>query len=296
MNSNTPSIGKGTSSASATPTPVTQSDIEQFERVGAVPIRGLLNAEWIKQLEDTFSALKRDAVDTSTYYSTGDNKDPVAKSWKASTLIRDDNWMVNETMRRFIFESPIAQAAAALMRSTEVQLYEDLLIYKERAADAPTPWHQDEPQWPTQGTKICSVWLCLEPVTRETGALRFVTGTHRGPLYIPYVPPQRQSDLDRDMHYFDGGTLPDIDGNPWRYSVVSYDVQPGDVICFHTRTIHAAYGSAQTHPRRTFSVRFLGDDIRWRRKHCVFHDWLKTIDLDEGARLEHERFPVVWHS
>jgi hypothetical protein len=58
--------------------------------------------------------------------------------------------------------------------------------------------------------------------------------------------------------------------------------------------VHSAYGSAPAHPRRTFSVRFLGDDVRWLPKKSVFHDWLKQIPLSEGDCIDGERFPLLW--
>ena len=141
---------------------------------------------------------------------------------------------------------------------------------------------------------MTSLWISLEATTPDTGSLRFIAGTHRGPLYVPYVPDWQQENLRQDMPFFTGGALPDVEADPARFPVRTFATEPGDVILFHPRTIHAAIGSNADRPRRTFSIRFLGDDIRWQPKASVFHDWLRDIDLPAGAPLNHERFPQFW--
>lgn len=141
---------------------------------------------------------------------------------------------------------------------------------------------------------MCSAWLCLDPVTGDTGSLRFATGTHRGPMYRPFAPAERQADVDADMIFFDGGELPDVDASAERFKVMHFDTQPGDVVIFHPRCLHAAFGSAPDRPRRTFSFRFIGDDVRWQPKRSVFHSWLKDIPLQAGDRVSGDRFPLLF--
>ena len=270
---------------------VSHEHAQTFARDGAVCVRGLLDGLWLKELAVRFDELKAQGIDLSSYYGDADSGNPGAG--RGQTVVCDDCWRLNPVFLRFLQESPLAAAAAALLQSSRVQLYEDLLIYKSPGAEQPTPWHQDEPQWPVSGRKMVSGWFCLDPVTIRTGALRFATGTHRGPLYRPTVPPERQADVAADDCYFDGD-LPDVDADPERFVVSSFDANPGDVVFFHPRVLHAALGSAPTHPRRTFSVRFLGDDVRWLPKRSVFHDWLKEIPLEKGALMRNERFPQLW--
>ena len=268
---------------------VDDADIETFQRVGAVALRGLVEPAWLADLKSAFDELIRSATDLSAYY------DPTAPQQVGNlqTVVREEAWIANETIRRFTFDSPIGQAAAQLMGSASSRLYEDLLIFKERASNQPTPWHQDAAQWPMEGRQICSSWLSIDRVTRDTGALRFAAGSHKGPLYRPYMPAERQADLQRDAHFF-AGDVPDVDAEPERFQIVSYDTEPGDVVFFHPRTLHAAFGSASTHPRRTLSTRFMGEDMRWKRKHTVFFPWIAAVDLQDGDLIRGPRFPRVW--
>jgi ectoine hydroxylase-related dioxygenase (phytanoyl-CoA dioxygenase family) len=265
---------------------------QALARDGAVCLRGLLDQRWLHELSVMFVKLKAQGTDLSSYYGDADSGAPGAG--QGQTVICDDCWRLNPVFLGFLQQSPLAAAAAALMQSERIRLYEDLLIFKSPGAEQPTPWHQDEPQWPLSGRQMVSGWFCLDPVTRTTGALRFALGTHRGPMYRPAVPPERAADVEADVHHFEGGTLPDVDADAARFQVASFDAYPGDVVFFHPRLLHAALGSAPAHPRRTFSVRFLGDDVRWLPKKSVFHTWLKDIPLRPGDVIDDERFPQLW--
>lgn len=271
---------------------ITTEQAQTLARDGAVCVRELLDRRWLRELTLIFDALKAQGTDLSSYYGDAESGKPGAG--QGQTVVRDDCWRLSPAFLRFLYESALPAAAAALLQSKCIRLYEDLLIYKSSGAEQPTPWHQDEPQWPVSGRQMVSGWFCLDPVTTHTGALRFALGTHRGPMYRPTVPPERAADLEADAHHFEGGPLPNFAADPARFVVSSFDAHPGDVIFFHPRVLHAALGSDLTHPRRTFSVRFLGDDVRWLPKRSVFHEWLKNISLREGDVISGERFPLLW--
>jgi len=268
---------------------VGEREIASFRDKGAVVIRDLISPGWIERLRAVFDEAKAGAMDLSNYYTDTPGKAPAG-----SSLTRDDVWMHNAVVRRFLFESPIARAAALVMNSRSARIYEDLLIYKSAGSEVSTPWHQDEPQWPLSGQQMSSVWFALEPVRHDEGALRFVEGSHKGPMYVPYVPQSQRHRLEADMPFFTGGKLPAIDAEPDRFKTMCFDLEPGDAIIFHPRTIHAALGTATDRPRRTFSIRFLGDDVRWEPKSSVFLNWLSEIDLKKGDPITGERFPEIW--
>lgn len=278
---------------------ITGDHIRAFDQIGAVPVHGLLSDDMLECLRAGVGQLIEAADDYSDYYSSGDliTTSPEAAQQKkktGQTLTRQNGWVISAPLRRFLHESPLAGAAASLLKSREVRLYEDLMIWKAAGSEQPTPWHQDEPQWPLAGRQMCSAWFCLDAVDSATGALRFVSGTHKGPRYRPYVAPSRAADLQADSRYFDGGRMPDVDADPARFPVVCHDTQPGDVVFFHPRVLHGAFGSAPTFPRRTFSIRFLGDDVRWEPKKTVMYDWLARIELKTGDPVVDPHFPVLW--
>ena len=62
--------------------------------------------------------------------------------------------------------------------------------------------------------------------------------------------------------------MPDIEGNEASYDVVYYDADPGDVIVHNMYTIHGSTGNTGASGRRRMaaSIRYLGDDIRYKPK------------------------------
>ena len=61
--------------------------------------------------------------------------------------------------------------------------------------------------------------------------------------------------------------LPDILGQEEEYAVRYFDAEPGDVIIHHPATVHGSAGNiTESHRRLAVSLRYVGDNVRWRKK------------------------------
>jgi ectoine hydroxylase-related dioxygenase (phytanoyl-CoA dioxygenase family) len=244
--------------------------IDEFETDGAVAIRGLLGEELVQSLRDAMPEILEKTYDP-TERMTGEQGNKV--------LSRDGIWRDCEPFARFLFHSPVGGVAATFMHSNAARLYEDLLLYKEAGANGAAGWHRDAPLWPLSGRQMSSIWFSLETVTGDTGAMKFVAGSHLDgdDLVQPASIGIGESDLqDR--------------------RIITFEADPGDVVVFHPRALHTAYGSAPDRPRRTFTLRFMGDDVRWRPRRSMFHGWMRACGLQKGDVLDHPWFPVVGKS
>ena len=56
---------------------------------------------------------------------------------------------------------------------------------------------------------------------------------------------------------------PDIEAAPGAYDIISFDVEPGDVIVHHVLTVHGAGGNTSDTWRRAMSFRYCGDRVRY---------------------------------
>ena len=96
--------------------------------------------------------------------------------------------------------------------------------------------------------------------SRKPTVLEFVRGSHKGPLYNG-----SRFELDDDtapLHPSADAAAPagHRGGRAARFDIVSFGVEPGDVVLFHPAMLH---GGAPTHPgkrRRTLTLRFFGRD------------------------------------
>ncbi len=71
-----------------------------------------------------------------------------------------------------------------------------------------------------------------------------------------------------------------------QHEIVSFDMEPGDVIAFHYRTVHSAPGTAgrTTARRRAVSFRYLGSDARFATRPWLHSPPYDPIDSGRAAR------------
>ncbi len=92
-------------------------------------------------------------------------------------------------------------------------------------------------------------------------------------------------------------TMPDIDANRSQYNILSWDLEPGDCIVFHVRTIHGAPATTGLKTRRRgFSTRWLGDDAVYAVRPWTTSPPFEEVALTVGGPMAHPAFPVVWTS
>ncbi len=195
--------------------------IERFAHDGAVVTRGLL--------DDEATELARRAVDEALLA-------PTERAIVASG--EDDPGRFVEDFRtrdhlpyvdQLLAVADLGDAAAALTRSSTVRIHHDHVLVKEPGTHQRTPWHQDQPYYDVAGGQVVSAWIPLDPVPEDT-CLQIVAGSHLGPWCVP------RTFLDQEARWFPEGELaelPDIDGEPDRHRVLSWQLEPGDVVWFH---------------------------------------------------------------
>lgn len=261
-----------------------QSDIDAFQRDGALCLRGLLSPEDIDLL--------RAGVDRNLKYPSPRAK--VASRLDDPGYFVEDFccWQENECYRRVIFGSVLGEVAARLMQSRTARLYHDHMLTKEPGTRQRTPWHQDQPYFNIEGRQNISFWIPVDPVDRAS-TLEFIAGSHRGPWLMP------RSFMDAQAKWFPEGSLadlPDIEANRGEYRILGWELQPGDVVCFHMLTLHASGGVQGQQRRRVVSIRFLGDDITHARRSWKTSPEFPGLndELPAGAPMDHPLFPLVW--
>jgi ectoine hydroxylase-related dioxygenase (phytanoyl-CoA dioxygenase family) len=193
--------------------------------------------------------------------------------------------------RRFTLTGPAPLIAAALLESETVNFFGDQMFVKEAGTRERTAFHQDATYFEIEGTQCCVLWIPADPVTLENGAMMYVRASHRdGKLYQPNVFVS-QTPLPGAQ----GEPLPDIEGHLADYDIVHFDVEPGDVIVHNYLTLHGAGANHSRYQvRRAASLRYCGDDIRFRIRPWAPKQLHHTQRLTDGDRLCGPDFPVVW--
>ncbi|HEY1314805.1 MAG TPA: phytanoyl-CoA dioxygenase family protein [Steroidobacteraceae bacterium] len=262
------------------------ASIENFQRDGAICIRQLFRPQEISVLR---SGIDENLAHLSPRAKVASGADDPGR------FVEDFcNWQDNGHYRRFIFDSALAETAGRLMKSTTARLYHDHMLTKEPGTRQPTPWHQDQPYYNIEGRQNVSFWIPVDPVSRES-TLEFVAGSHLGPWLMP------RSFMDAQAKWFPEGSLadlPNIDAARDAFPILGWALEPGDAVCFHMLTLHAARGVSGSDRRRVFSVRFLGDDVRHAPRRWRTSPEFPGLReaLPAGAPMIHPLFPELWRA
>ena len=214
-----------------------------------------------------------------------------AKAGKGSFLLDTGIAARLRDFRRFCTAGAVPEIAGALLDSEEVKFFGDQIFVKEPQTRERTAFHQDATYFEIAGDQCCVMWIPVDPVTLEGGVMQYLRGSHRdGKLYQPNV-----FVTQTPLPGAQGEPLPDIEGHMSDYDIVHFDVEPGDVIVHHYRTIHGAGGNHSRYQvRRAASLRYCGDDIRFETRPWAPKQLHHTQRLSDGDPLSDPDFPVVW--
>ena len=202
------------------------------------------------------------------------------------------SWPRIDAYRHAALESQLPELARTLMESATVRFFHEHLLVKEPDTAEVTPWHHDEPYYCVDGSQNVSLWISLDPVPAEAG-VQFLLGSHLwGRRFVPrkFVDATPYADATQGFEL-----VPNIDSERSQHSLASFDIEPGDVLAFHFRTLHCAPGTAGRTPyrRRALSLRYVGDDATFALRPWLHSPPFTADDMTVGGPLDDSRFPLV---
>lgn len=258
--------------------------VERFRRSGAVVVRGLLDEEWLGVIGAAVAHNQRHPSEWSHWYTDATQ---AIGFWSDYVT-----WREVDGHRRAAFDSPLAATAQQLMGSQTVRFFHEHVLVKEPGATERTPWHHDQPYYCLDGDQNVSLWVALDPVPADAG-MRFLAGSHRWDRW--FVPRKFIDHTPYSAANAGFELVPDVDALiDDGAAVISFDVEPGDVIAFHYRTLHDAPGNPRTARRRAVSYRFVGDDATFAARPWEVSPPYEPDGLEIGGPLDDDpRFPLV---
>ncbi len=262
--------------------PLEPGEIDAFRTDGVVLLRGLLDDAWLDLLA---VAIDDDIAEPAPGYHGYE----VAGGGKFHGNF--DTWRTDARFARYCLESPLPAVAAQLLRCATVQLFYDQLFVKEPSTPSPTPWHNDLPYWPVTGTQLLSLWVSLDPVTLDGGALELIRGSHRWDRWF-----QPRTFAAGGFQYATNPRyepIPDFDAERARHDIVTWDMAPGDLLAFHALTVHGSGGNLRADRRRRgYTVRYAGDDVTFEVRPGT-NPALTRGDHPSGVPLDPSIYPVA---
>jgi len=260
---------------------ITREERARFEEDGVVLLKGLFDRDWIERLRELAD------IDMST---PGDMQYDLVEEGQTGRFYNNTFlWPRYQPFREVIFDSPAAEIAGRVMDSRKINIVFDQFLIKEPNTSQPTVWHHDLTYWPIDGSQVCTLWLALDEVDAESGAMEFVKGSHRwGKRYAPRA-------FRPEVEYGeDLPQVPDIEAMRDELEFVQYALEPGDCTVHHGLLLHAAGGNRRTdRRRRAYVTRWAGDDVVHHPRPNI-QPMLYDPDIPPGAPLDSSLWPKVW--
>lgn len=214
-------------------------EMEEFAINGVVCIRGLYSAKWLRLAEEATNAIL-------ARHSPDDRFRSDAMSWHTVDAMRD-----------FALYGPTAHIVRQALGSARLNFFGDQIFVKRSDTSLRTPWHHDITFYPLKGDQCASVWASLDPVKRDSSALEFIAGSH---LWNTRYWPIGVGGVVKSLDNLEPPPL--INANRQVYKIIGWDLEPGDAILFHAKTLHSAPANISADmPRRAIATRWCGDDM-----------------------------------
>jgi ectoine hydroxylase-related dioxygenase (phytanoyl-CoA dioxygenase family) len=269
---------------------VRPDEIDAFRRDGVVRLRDKFSAEWLDGL--------RQAI-TDSLAAPGPNmvrhtSEPGVPGYYEDFWC----WRESPTFTDFVRNSPAAPLAAQLLSAPSINLVMDNWFMREAGSTSRPPFHHDISYFDFVGS-MCVLWLPLEPVSKEDG-ISFVRGSHTWGKHFMRVRfgDGHRTDGSGTVNGIDYEPVPDIEGNPDDYQLLSFDLDAGDCLFFDMRTLHG--GVSTVVPSETvhrYTLRMTAPDGRiayrgdWAAQERAMFE---AAGYSNGDRLVGDFFPQLW--
>lgn len=206
----------------------------QFERDGYLIVRQLL-------AKDQCQAIRNEVVE-SLDPLRGPAEFEVDVQYPGSPLTRNSEggntprrllhaYGRSQIFRDWCTSSTVKEYLQKLMQAEDIMLsqsHHNCIMTKHPGYSSVTSWHQDNRYWRFDRPELVSVWLSLGDEFADNGCLMMIPGSHRLDL--------GRGRLDRDLFL-----RTDLDENSELIaSANTAELQMGDVVFFHSLTLHAA--------------------------------------------------------
>jgi ectoine hydroxylase-related dioxygenase (phytanoyl-CoA dioxygenase family) len=255
--------------------PVPDEKVSFFQANGYVRFDDVLGDEELDRLRSGVEAARSDRKSRS--------RDLAGDGDGAERILQMINlWEHHPEVRDYVLGGRIARMAKRLTGSSTIHLYHDQALVKEPGPSAPSPWHQDQPYWPSKEPGMISCWMALDDVTVERGCMQFIPGSHRWGEFPPIS--------------FSGGPelksyLSDEQKEHW--DPVPVELEAGSCTFHHGLTFHYTNANTTDRVRRALVTIFIPDGVTYGPDEDMESPFADSITSAVGEPLRGERFPKL---
>lgn len=169
-----------------------------------------------------------------------------------------------------------------LLDAVEPLVGPDIMIWtthwfiKEANSPNYVSWHQDSNYWGVETDRLVTAWLALSPATVESGCIRLLPRSHKGPDF------KHVDTWEADNMLTRGQTITDVDES----DAVNLELQPGEVALFDYRLAHASDPNSSDDRRIGIGIRYIPTSAKQVRAEWDCASLVRGVDRYNHFELE----------
>ncbi len=212
---------------------------KKFQKDGFVVLKNFAPHELCDQIKEKALEHFKSKIppyETEEEYTQKTNQKQVTLRRLRHVYEREDvfrQWMTNNEIRdiaKEIFNDDVNLLLA----------HHNSIMTKTAHTSSETSWHQDIRYWNFENDSLLSVWLALDDEYLENGLLEFIPGSH-----VMQFKPEQFDEMDNFRE--------DLEENQKIIATkVHENLQKGDVVLFHAKTLHHANENQTDKPKISF--------------------------------------------
>lgn len=152
----------------------------------------------------------------------------------------------NETLLEFIRHTDILDIVEQII-GPDIIMWGSQVFSKPAGDGMAIPWHQDGQYWPMRPLETVTVWVAVDPATRENGCLRVIPGTHTAGL-MPHT-----STDEKGLALNQGVVQGAFDED----EAVDIELEAGQISLHHAMLVHGSNANTSAKRRCGYAIRYM---------------------------------------
>jgi ectoine hydroxylase-related dioxygenase (phytanoyl-CoA dioxygenase family) len=163
----------------------------------------------------------------------------------------------------------------------DILCWTSTFFIKEASTPAFVSWHQDSTYWGLDPDDVVTAWLALSDAPVESGAMKFIPGSHRG-AQLPHA------DTFHEHNLLSRGQ--EIAVKVDEEKAVLVPLKAGEISLHHVKLAHGSARNATSDRRIGFAIRYIPPHVRQLK---VRDSAMLVRGVDRGGHYDAERAPAA---
>lgn len=159
-----------------------------------------------------------------------------------------------------VSQKSLINIASKLLGVDSVRVFSSMILNKPPNARMTVPWHQDAAyDWPLKPADCASLWLAIDDVTPDKGAMKVALGGHK----VGAIPMGPTENLQEDDEFFSSQLTNSIPQSALEdFTIIDVTMNKGQASFHHSMLPHSSTPNFTNNRRCAFIVRYCRGDAQ----------------------------------